>query len=69
MAARRRELVVVRLIEPELCLSCRFRMLAEVQFEDETVQTMTRCTRLDCDNWDRSQVQRSAKIELLDLRP
>ena len=48
----RRELKIVRLLEPELCLECRFAKVADVEAQDGNVQRMVYCRRLDCDNWD-----------------
>lgn len=56
----KKQLRVVRLLEPELCLECRFGQKAEVEMDDGTVQQMIYCKRLDCDNWDY-QVTESAK--------
>ena len=42
---------VIRLLEPELCVECRFAQVAEVQTASG-VQRMIHCRRLDCDNWD-----------------
>ncbi|HEY0868157.1 MAG TPA: hypothetical protein VGE01_12300 [Fimbriimonas sp.] len=51
----KRQLKVVRLLEPEMCLSCRFGKVADVETVDGSVQRMIRCERLDCDNWDTSE--------------
>ena len=48
----RRELKIVKLLEPELCLECRFANVADVEAQDGTMQRMIYCRRLDCDNWD-----------------
>jgi hypothetical protein len=48
----RKQLKIVRLLEPELCLDCRFAKVADVETEDGSVQRMIHCRRLDCDNWD-----------------
>lgn len=48
----KRNLKIVRLIEPELCLDCRFAKMADVQQADGTYSRMVYCRRLDCDNWD-----------------
>lgn len=53
----RQELKVIRLIEPDLCLNCRFGEQAVVRSDDGTVQPVVRCMRLDCDNWDTSYVE------------
>lgn len=47
-----RELRIVRLIEPELCESCRFASLTDVRTRNGDVKTILRCRRLDCDNWE-----------------
>lgn len=60
----RRSLVVVPLLEPDMCLSCRFRGLAVVELADGQRQEMTYCTRKDCDNWDRSSKETPVKIEV-----
>ena len=41
---------IVKLIEPSLCLSCRFAQTTKVTLADHTTKTMLQCTRLDCDN-------------------
>jgi hypothetical protein len=58
----KRNLKVVRLIEPELCLECRFAKTAEVELEDGTFQHMIHCRRLDCDNWDYSSAEAAKQI-------
>jgi hypothetical protein len=47
-----KQLKIVRLLEPELCLECRFAHMADVENETGAVQKMIYCKRLDCDNWD-----------------
>ena len=47
-----KQLKIVRLLEPELCLDCRFAKTAEVENQTGTHQRMIYCQRLDCDNWD-----------------
>lgn len=58
----KRNLKVVRLIEPELCLECRFAQSAEVELENGSFQRMIRCRRLDCDNWDYSSAETAKQI-------
>lgn len=48
----RRQMKIVRLLEPELCLECRFAKVAEVETAEGVNQRMIHCKRLDCDNWD-----------------
>lgn len=57
-------LKIVRLLEPDLCLECRFSSVAEVEGEDGIVRRMIRCRRLDCDNWDTSHVEMAHGVEL-----
>jgi len=47
-----RNLKIVRLLEPEICLECRFGKIADVKGQDGGIQRMIYCQRLDCDNWD-----------------
>ena len=61
-----KNLKVVRLIEPEICLECRFAHMAEVQMKDGTVQRMIHCRRLDCDNWDYETVEEAESVDLDD---
>lgn len=48
----RKQLKVVKLIEPDLCMECRFAVLTNVVNPEGSDQTLIRCRRLDCDNWD-----------------
>ena len=59
----RRNLKVVKLLEPELCLDCRFAQSAEVELADGTVQRMVHCRRLDCDNWDYGSAETAIRVE------
>ncbi len=58
----KRNLKVVRLMEPELCLECRFAKTAEVEMENGTLQRMIHCKRLDCDNWDYTSTETAKSI-------
>ncbi len=60
----KRELKVVRLLEPELCMRCRFADVADVELVDGRVQRMLYCRRLDCDNWDYSSAEPAKRVEL-----
>lgn len=60
-----RQMKIVRLMEPELCLHCRFADQAEVENSEGIVQKMIYCRRLDCDNWDVMTFE-PAKNVLLD---
>lgn len=42
---------VIRLLEPEMCLECRFGHKVMAKLSDDTEQCMINCTRGDCDNW------------------
>ena len=59
----RKNLKVVKLIEPDLCLDCRFAQTAQVEMQDGTVQRMVHCRRLDCDNWDYSSAETAVNVE------
>ena len=61
----RRQLKIVRLLEPELCFDCRFAHMADVESEDGSMKRMIYCKRLDCDNWDfsSSETAKSVKIQ------
>lgn len=48
----KKQMKIVRLLEPELCLDCRFAERANVETTSGDVQRMIYCRRLDCDNWD-----------------
>jgi hypothetical protein len=60
----RRELKVVKLIEPDLCQECRFANEADVETQDGSKQRMVYCRRLDCDNWDYASAEAAVKVEL-----
>ncbi|HLH78872.1 MAG TPA: hypothetical protein VKV29_01170 [Chthonomonas sp.] len=49
-------LKIVRLLEPSLCLSCRYASIATVEMENGTSRRMLHCRRLDCDNWQTEEV-------------
>lgn len=57
-----RQLKIVRLIEPELCLECRFAKIADVENASGIVQRMIHCKRLDCDNWDFEDAEDAKSI-------
>lgn len=59
----RRQLRVVRLLEPELCLECRFGQKADVEMNDGSTQQMVYCKRLDCDNWDYSTAEPAKSVQ------
>ncbi len=61
-----RQLKVVRLLEPELCLECRFGQKAEVEMADGNMQTMVYCRRLDCDNWDYGSAESAKSVRVTD---
>ena len=62
----RRQLKVVKLIEPEMCMECRFARMASVEMKDGSVARMIHCARLDCDNWDYSNVQAANSVQVDD---
>lgn len=59
-----RKLKIVRLLEPELCLECRFAQMADVQGEDNVTKRMIYCKRLDCDNWDFSSAEAAKSVHI-----
>lgn len=59
----KRQLKVVRLIEPDLCTECRFAQSAQVEMGDGSSQRMIHCIRLDCDNWDYSSAEPAHAVE------
>lgn len=63
---RRRNLKIVRLIEPDLCLDCQFNKPANVETIDGMTQRMIYCRRLDCDNWDFADAERAKSITVVD---
>lgn len=58
----RETMKVIRLIEPELCIQCRFAQVAEVQTAG-SIQRMIHCRRLDCDNWDVQESEPALSVE------
>ncbi len=61
----RRQLKIVKLLEPEICLECNFAHMADVEAADGSFQRMIYCRRLDCDNWDFSSAEpaRSVRVD------
>ena len=57
---------VVRLLDPSMCLSCRFSQMAEVEIVDGGKQRMIYCQRLDCDNWDTSSTEVVTNVQVHD---
>jgi hypothetical protein len=55
------KLKIVRLIEPSLCLPCRFASIATVEMNDSSNRRMLHCRRLDCDNWQMEEVEENPK--------
>ena len=63
----KRQLRVVKLLEPEMCLECRFGHRAEVEMNDGSLQQMIYCKRLDCDNWDYSSAEPAKSVNVQDF--
>jgi hypothetical protein len=40
-----------KLLEPSLCLNCRFVTFLLIRYADGRQAKAIGCTRLDCDNW------------------
>lgn len=62
----RRQLKIVRLMEPEMCVDCRFAQMAEVEADDGSKNRMIYCRRLDCDNWDFSSAEPARNVNVDD---
>lgn len=62
----RKQLKIVRLLEPEMCLDCRFAQTADVESESGVHQKMIYCRRLDCDNWDIQDAELARSIQVDD---
>lgn len=60
----RKQLKIVRLLEPEMCFDCRFAHMAEVEDESGLFQTMVYCKRLDCDNWDHASAEPAKSVRV-----
>lgn len=60
-----KQIKIVRLLEPDLCLDCRFAQTANVEGANGSHSRMIHCTRLDCDNWNLidSEPVKSMEIE------
>ena len=56
--------MIVRLLEPEICLECRFASMAEAEAEDGSSQRMIYCKRLDCDNWDFENAEPAKSVTI-----
>jgi hypothetical protein len=56
---------IVRLIEPALCMSCRYAAVADVEMESGASRRMLHCKRLDCDNWQTEETTETPR-SLLD---
>lgn len=61
-----RELKIVRLLNPEMCLGCNFSRIADVEDGDGGFSRMIQCRRLDCDNWDTTSVESVRSVTLLE---
>lgn len=48
---------LIRLLEPHICLSCRFADIKTMNILNEGKQYVIHCKRADCDNWDYSDIQ------------
>ncbi len=61
---QKRQMKVVKLIEPEMCNNCRFSQKAVVELENGSKETVIHCKRLDCDNWDYSSAEKVTKVDI-----
>ncbi|HLJ54751.1 MAG TPA: hypothetical protein VKT77_06890 [Chthonomonadaceae bacterium] len=55
------KLRIVRLLEPNLCLSCQFAAIVNVEMENGNSRRMLHCKRLDCDNWQTEEGDETPK--------
>lgn len=55
------KLRIVRLMEPSLCLSCKYAAIATVEMENGSSRRMLHCKRLDCDNWQTEETTDTPK--------
>ena len=55
------KLRIVRLLEPDLCLSCRRATIATVEMENGNSRRMLHCRRLDCDNWQTEETDETPR--------
>jgi hypothetical protein len=55
------KLRIVRLLEPNLCLSCQFAAIVTVEMENGNSRRMLHCKRLDCDNWQTEESDETPK--------
>ncbi|HMS56517.1 MAG TPA: hypothetical protein PKA27_14055 [Fimbriimonadaceae bacterium] len=60
----RRQLKIVKLLEPEMCMDCRFAHMAEVEADDGSMTRMIYCRRLDCDNWDFASAEPAKNVHI-----
>jgi len=63
----RKNLKIVRLLEPEMCLECRFAKVADVEDSSGITQRMIHCTRADCDNWDMETAEPAVGLHDLEF--
>ena len=61
-----RELKIVRLLNPEMCLGCNFARIADVEDATGCLSRMIQCRRLDCDNWDTTEAADVRSVTSLD---
>lgn len=55
-------MLVIKLVNSEMCLDCNFGGMAEVIVNGER-QKIIRCYRLDCDNWIRGNPETNVVIQ------
>lgn len=62
----KRELKIVRLLNPEMCLGCAFAKIADVEDAGGRMSRMIQCRRLDCDNWDTTDTSSVRSVNPLE---
>jgi hypothetical protein len=56
---------LIVLLDPEMCLECRFSRMVNVERADGSVQRSFFCRRLDCDNWS-TVIEQNVKCQELE---
>ena len=56
MQAEPKNVKLMRILDPSMCLRCSCAYFADVKFPNGKAKKMFYCSRLDCDNWDTEDV-------------
>lgn len=63
---KNRGLAVVKLLDPGMCLDCRFAKKAIIETSEGSMVRMTYCRRGDCDNWDFNSAEPARLVRVDD---